>query len=112
LGLSANETNTQSFRKGRGCTQCFETGYLGREALIELLNVDDRVRQIIYEGSLTQLNHYLNGIDYPCFRMAAIAKVTEGVTTIEEIKRVIPSSALIQRTGKSPREDVGLRAIG
>jgi type II secretory ATPase GspE/PulE/Tfp pilus assembly ATPase PilB-like protein len=112
LGLSANETNTESFRKGRGCTQCFDTGYLGREALIELLNVDDRVRQIIYEGSLTQLNHYLNGIDYPCFRVAAITKVTEGVTTIEEIKRVIPSSALIQRTGKSPREDVGLRAIG
>jgi len=112
LGLSASETNTDTFRKGRGCTQCFDTGYLGREALIELLNVDDRVRQIIYEGSLTQLNHYLNSIDYPCFRVAAIAKVTEGITTIEEIKRVIPSSALIQRTGKSPREDVGLRAIG
>ena len=112
LGLSASETNTDTCRKGRGCTQCFDTGYLGREALIELLNVDDRVRQIIYEGSLTQLNHYLNSIDYPCFRVAAIAKVTEGITTIEEIKRVIPSSALIQRTGKSPREDVGLRAIG
>lgn len=112
LGLSVAETNTDTCRKGRGCTQCFDTGYLGREALIELLNVDDRVRQIIYEGSLTQLNHYLNSIDYPCFRVAAIAKVTEGITTIEEIKRVIPSSALIQRTGKSPREDVGLRAIG
>lgn len=112
LGLSVAETNTDSFRQGRGCTQCFDTGYLGREALIELLNVDDRVRQIIYEGSLTQLNHYLNSIDYPCFRVAAIAKVTEGITTIEEIKRVIPSSALIQRTGKSPREDVGLRALG
>lgn len=112
LGLSVAETNTDTFRKGRGCTQCFDTGYLGREALIELLNVDDRVRQIIYEGSLTQLNHYLNSIDYPCFRVAAIAKVTEGITTIEEIKRVIPSSALIQRTGKSPREEVGLRAIG
>jgi type II secretory ATPase GspE/PulE/Tfp pilus assembly ATPase PilB-like protein len=113
LGLSPKEVDTQPFRKGRGCIQCFKTGYLGREALIELLNVDDRVRQIIYEGSLTQLNHYLNSVDYPCFRHAATAKVTEGLTTIEEIKRVLPSSALIQRSGKPHhRDEVGLRAIG
>lgn len=113
LGLSANDVDPQSCRRGRGCSQCFETGYLGREALIELLNVDDRVRQIIYEGSLTQLNHYLHSTDYPCFRLAATAKLAEGVTTVEEIKRVLPSNALIQRSVKHlHRDEVGLRAIG
>ncbi|MCY7405834.1 MAG: hypothetical protein LH631_00240 [Alkalinema sp. CAN_BIN05] len=43
---------------------------------------------------MTQFNRYLNEITYNSFRMAAIEKVTYGITTIEEIKRVLPFSAL------------------
>lgn len=92
-GVSSG-ANSGAWRKGQGCPQCFHSGYLGREALIELLNVDDMIRQIIHDGSTTQLNRYLQEIEFDSFRRAAIEKVTHGVTTIEEIQRVLPFSAL------------------
>ena len=94
LRLSAKDANPAAWRKGRGCPHCFNSGYLGREAIIELLNVDEVVRQIIYEGTLTQLRQYLKEAGFESFRKAAIAKVTAGITTMSEIRRVLPYSAL------------------
>lgn len=94
LQIPPQQVQAQHWRRGRGCPKCFNSGYLGREAIMELLEVDDAVRQIIYEGSMAQLNHYLMETGFSSFRMAAIAKVTSGVTTIEEVLRVLPHSAL------------------
>jgi type II secretory ATPase GspE/PulE/Tfp pilus assembly ATPase PilB-like protein len=65
--------------------------------MIELLNIDDTVRQLIYEGTMTQLHRYLNQIKFDSFRMAAIEKVTQGVTTPTEVLRVLPHSALYRK---------------
>lgn len=97
LGLKLEEANAQAWRRGRGCPHCFNSGYLGREGIIELLNVDDTIRQLIYEGTVTQLNRYLNEIDFHSFRQAAIDKVITGITTVEEVRRVLPHSALCRR---------------
>lgn len=94
LGLSGDLSCASRWRKGRGCSRCFESGYLGREAIVELLDIDDRVREIIYEGTITQLHRYLREINFASFRTAAIEKVTNGLTTVEEVLRVIPKSAL------------------
>lgn len=87
------------WRKGRGCDKCFNSGYLGREAIVELLDIDDRVREIIYEGTMTQLHHYLKEMNFASFGIAARQKVTTGVTTVEEVLRVLPRSAFYR--GKS-----------
>lgn len=94
LGLSMEEANPQAWRQGKGCSKCFNSGYFGREAVVELLNVDYTVRQLIYEGTMTQLHRYLSQSNFESFRMAAIEKVTQGVTTLEEVLRVLPHSAL------------------
>lgn len=94
LRLPRERASSSKWRKGRGCAKCFNSGYMGREAIIELLDVDDTVRQIIYEGTVTQLHHYLQETGFESFRKAAIAKVTAGITTISEIQRVLPYSAL------------------
>ncbi len=94
LGLDLVDANPQAWRQGKGCSHCFQSGYLGREAIIELLHVDATIRQLIYEGSLTELTNYLNESEFDSFRKAAIAKVTTGVTTIAEIRRVLPASKL------------------
>jgi type II secretory ATPase GspE/PulE/Tfp pilus assembly ATPase PilB-like protein len=93
LGLRLEAANFHGWRKGRGCSHCFHSGYQGREAVIELINVDDPIRQMIYEGTLTQLRHYLLEGRFHSFRLGAIAKVIAGVTTIEEVRRVLPHSA-------------------
>jgi len=94
LGLEPEQANLSGWQRGRGCARCFNSGYLGREAIVELLDIDDTVREFIYEGTMSQLNRYLKEINFASFRIAAIEKVTSGLTTLEEVLRVIPRSAL------------------
>ncbi len=98
LGIDRDHAHLDQWRKGRGCNRCYNSGYLGREAIIELLNVDDSIRQIIHEGTMTQLNRYLIDGNFESFRSAAIAKVTQGITTIQEILRVLPHSSLYRKS--------------
>ena len=93
LGLKPEQVDLSQWRRGRGCNKCFNSGYLGREAIVELLDVDDRVREIIYEGTMTQLHRYLKESKFNSFGIAARKKVTTGVTTVEEVLRVLPRSA-------------------
>lgn len=97
LGLTWEEAQPEQWRQGRGCARCFHSGFMGREAIIEMLNVDDTIRQIIYEGSMTQLYRYLGEINFDSFRVAAITKVTQGITTVKEVLRVLPHSAMYRR---------------
>lgn len=108
LRLKSEAAQSSAWRRGKGCSRCFNSGFLGREAIVELLNVDDVVRQIIYEGTLTQLHQYLNETGFESFRRAAIAKVTSGVTTISEIRRVLPYSAFHRRTWVPGLSDGGV----
>ncbi|QZZ20077.1 type II/IV secretion system protein [Leptothermofonsia sichuanensis E412] len=94
LGIEWEQANTGQWRRGKGCSRCFNSGFLGREAIIELLNVDDTIRHIIYEGTMTQLHRYLNESGFDSFRVAAIEKVTTGITTVQEVLRVLPYSAM------------------
>jgi len=94
IGLDRSSVNLKGWRKGRGCPKCYHTGYLGREAIIELLDVNLTVQQLIYEGTSHQLQNYLQEINFDSLRMAAIAKLVAGVTTVEEILRVLPHNAL------------------
>ncbi len=94
LGLDLTTAHSQSWQRGRGCDRCFNTGYLGREAIVELIDINDTIRQIIYEGTITHMNNYLNEVGFDSFRLAAIDKVTSGITTVEEVQRVLPRSSL------------------
>ncbi|PSR19003.1 type II/IV secretion system protein [filamentous cyanobacterium CCP3] len=97
LGITYDQAHASQWRVGTGCSKCFDSGYSGREAVVELLNVDDTVRQIIYEGTLTQLHRYLHKGGLESFRKSAIAKVSSGLTTMAEILRVLPYSAFNKR---------------
>lgn len=59
LGVEPAKAADQTWRRGRGCGKCFNSGYLGREAIIELIDVNHRVRSLIHEGTVNQLHHYL-----------------------------------------------------
>ena len=83
----------------KGAGAALTLANLGREALIEMLNIDTTVRQIIYEGSMTELHRYLSESGFQSFQMAAIEKVTTGRTTVDEVLRVLPHSALYRKRG-------------
>ena len=106
LGLDKHQIAKANLRRGCGCSHCFQMGYLGREAIVELLEVNDRIREIIYDGTMTQLHRYLGKVGYMSFRKAAIAKVLAGVTTVEEVLRVLPRSSLNRHSGNDHASSV------
>jgi len=102
LGLEREEAQIEQWQKGRGCSQCLNTGYFGREALIELLNAEPKiVKRLIRENQITKMQAYLNKIKFDSFRLAAIDKIIKGKTTVEELRRVIPYTSIRKSDAKS-----------
>ncbi|PSN20824.1 type II/IV secretion system protein [filamentous cyanobacterium CCP5] len=102
LGLDKKQIQQANWQQGQGCSYCFQSGYLGREAIVEMLEIDDRIREIMYDGTITQLHRHLNKVGFMSFRNAAIQKVLAGTTTLEEVLRVLPRSALLRQAGSDP----------
>ncbi len=80
------------FYRGAGCPNCFHTGYRGRVAVFEMLEVNSHVRGLISRRARReQIEEELKGPDtgFISLRKNAVRLVLEGVTTGEEVLRVI-----------------------
>jgi type II secretory ATPase GspE/PulE/Tfp pilus assembly ATPase PilB-like protein len=74
-----------------GCRACAGTGYLGRTGVYELMEIDDAVRDAIATGSSSvQVAQLAASAGYRPMHADAFAKVLAGVTSFEELTRVIP----------------------
>ncbi len=111
LGVEPNAVRLTGWQRGAGCDRCLGTGYFGREAVVELLPVDDTMRDLIYAGTVVQMNRYLDESEFASFKVAAVEKVTAGITTVEEILRVLPRSALQRRVSPLQLHTATLRAL-
>jgi type IV pilus assembly protein PilB len=88
-GLNPDKYRDQVFYNAVGCEVCNFTGYRGRTAIHELLDVTDHIREIILErrpGSEVRRAARAEGLT--SLRESALAKVFLGVTTLHEINRV------------------------
>jgi len=75
--------------RAKGCEACFNTGYLGRTAIYELLNVDDEMRQMIMKNSDASMIKALaieKGM--MTLRQDGAEKILKGITSVEEVVRV------------------------
>jgi type IV pilus assembly protein PilB len=89
VGLSAAQIKDATFRKGKGCNSCQKTGYRGRVGIYEMLMIDSKVRQMIFENTSTNdIRAYAmrNGMD--SLYLDGVAKTCAGVTTFDEVYRV------------------------
>ncbi|MCX8044743.1 MAG: GspE/PulE family protein [Desulfobacterota bacterium] len=76
--------------RGRGCTACNYSGYLGRTVAGEILVVDDPMREMIYQGgSLQMIRERAINNGMRLMREDALEKAAAGITSYEEIVRVI-----------------------
>ena len=86
--LGLDESKTVSLVKGRGCSVCFDSGFKGRTAIHEILEMDDSLRALILTNpTIDVLQRHLRAQGHRTLRDAGMAKVLEGLTTIEEITR-------------------------
>jgi type IV pilus assembly protein PilB len=77
------------FAEGAGCLECSGTGYRGRSAISELLDLSDRIREMIISRRPTSEIKRVAGEEGMTFlRESGLAKVREGITTLKEINKV------------------------
>ncbi len=74
---------------GVGCSICGGTGYKGRIALYEVMPMSDGIREAVLSGaSSTDIKRAAIESGMKTLRMSGIAKIAEGLTTIEEVLRI------------------------
>jgi CheY-like chemotaxis protein len=87
LGISADDAE---FKRGKGCDYCRQTGYRGRIGLFEVLPIDPSLSELILNGanSLDIRNAAMSAGMKTMFQ-DAIDKIKDGLTTPEEVLRVV-----------------------
>lgn len=89
LHLSQEHVEKGMFLKGTGCIKCRGTGYLGQTAIFELMEVTDALRVFIHDNAGAHiLKHTAVHEGMRTLRDQAVAKMSAGVTTCEEVLRV------------------------
>jgi type IV pilus assembly protein PilB len=88
LGFSEQEARNLKLWRGRGCERCTTTGYKGRVALYEVMEVDDDLREMILSGaSAFELRQRAIQSGMLTLRASGMQKIRDGVTTIDEVVR-------------------------
>src|SRR5204863_9484473 len=88
-GLNPAEYRDQTFFEGAGCLECNGTGFHGRSAISELLDLSDRIRSMILDRRpASEIKHAAKEEGMTFLRESALQKVLEGKTTLREINKV------------------------
>ena len=87
LGFKSKDVK---FFKPQGCKSCHQTGYYGRTALLEVLLMDDKIREmIVKKASENEIIKYAREFkEFRSLREDGLKKCEEGITSLEEVLRV------------------------
>jgi type IV pilus assembly protein PilB len=88
-GLDVNEWREFPFYEGRGCMECSGTGFRGRTAIHELLDLTEKIREMILERkAASEIRRVARDEGMTFLRQSAIERVREGITTLREANKV------------------------
>ena len=88
-GLKETDVSSYKFSIGRGCGQCRGTGYKGRKAIAEMLDLNDEIREmIVNRASIREIKEAARKSGTRYLREVALDSVKSGETTLQEINRV------------------------
>ena len=88
-GLDPERYRDFTFHEGSGCMECNGTGYRGRLAIAELLNLSDNIRQLIIDRrSAAEIKRAAKAEGMRFLRESALQKVFAGETTLHDINKV------------------------
>ena len=87
-GVPEDEARKITVYKGRGCSECNDTGYLGRVGFYQVMPMFEPIREAILAGANTaEIKEESMRLGVKTMRQAALTKMAEGVTTLEEVLR-------------------------
>jgi type IV pilus assembly protein PilB len=88
-GLDPQEWGKVPFFEGQGCIECGGTGYRGRTAIHEILDLSDRVREMILaKKPSSEIRKIAKEEGMHFLRESALMRVRAGITTLKEINKV------------------------
>jgi type IV pilus assembly protein PilB len=88
-GLNVAEWKDFPFREGTGCYECGGTGFRGRSAIHELLDLTEKIRDMILDKrAASEIRRAAREAGMTFLRESAIDKVRLGITTLKEINKV------------------------
>ena len=88
LGFKKEEIGQFTVYKGRGCEKCNNTGYKGRVGLVEVMQIDDDIRELILSGG-TAIDIRKKAVENGMItlRRSGLIKIMNGVTSVDEVAR-------------------------
>src|SRR5438874_25910 len=88
-GLEPSLEQSHTFYEGIGCIECGGTGYKGRTAICELLDLSDPIREMILDRKPTsEIKKAARDEGMRFLRESAVERVMSGITTLREINKV------------------------
>jgi general secretion pathway protein E len=88
-GICAEEASQFKFRSGKGCGQCRGSGYRGRNAIAEILILNDEIRELIVaQEPIRRIKEAARNNGTRFLREGALDMVRQGLTSLEEANRV------------------------
>jgi type IV pilus assembly protein PilB len=88
-GLDPEQWRTFTFWEGNGCMECSGTGFRGRTAIHELLDLTEKIREMILERRpVSEIKRLARGDGMTFLRQSALDRVKNGITTLREANKV------------------------
>ncbi len=88
-GLDPKEWRDIPLYEGAGCFECGGTGFRGRSAIHELLDLSDKIREMILDRrSTSEIKRAARESGMTFLRESAVEKIRAGITTLKEINKV------------------------
>jgi type II secretory ATPase GspE/PulE/Tfp pilus assembly ATPase PilB-like protein len=90
LGLDLDVHKGAVLARGEGCPSCFQTGYLGRSGIFEIMEISDTLRELVFQQVPKEvLGRVASDLGMRTLKQNAVDKVLQGATTPEEVYRVV-----------------------
>ena len=86
LGIEPSAFSGVQLYRGRGCDRCKNSGYAGRMAIIEAMNINDQIRKlIIARASTREMGKVAVSNGMKTLRMVGLDRAREGMSTLEQV---------------------------
>ncbi|MCL6508338.1 MAG: pilus assembly protein PilB, partial [Bryobacteraceae bacterium] len=88
-GLDPEQWRSVTFYEGKGCFECGGTGFRGRTAICELLDLSERIREMILaKRPSSEIRRVAREEGMTFLRESGLEKVRQGITTLRELNKV------------------------
>jgi len=90
MGVDPKKYKDAKFTRGKGCPECFHTGYSGRTGVFEVMDCNEEIKDLIFRQTTREvIRQVARDTGMKTLKESALEKVVAGKTTVEEYFRVV-----------------------